>query len=797
MKNAKLFSLFASGFLALLLAGCFNPITVIPPKQNDANIDPFTVDILIGKDAGDARSIAGPDADRIKGNLRNIIQLVVVDGSGNIAAFDEVRRESDDDEEAVLRIDSIPFGQTYYFLLLMGHWERNYTAETQNGTGQYIYDAARAPTLLAAGLREQHVTGSGKVTVTMWPIVVDTVFTSGNLTAAPAAAAGKPGKVTLHPVEWGVTWTIQRGLTGNGLTDLVKAQKITGSAGETLESGSIQTMVREGAGDGVWSSAALSGTSGNLITRSLKAYTEGFGRIGAEGSVTFKLEYVPFNLTDAAAWSRVDDEKSAFNLEAGGPVWIIRNGVNDLAQDDKTDFTAFHNIGNTGMSAVNGNGAVRYEIAVKTPDEGSGLVIKDGVFVGPSTSSTPEITFTTGGYENEAEVYYAVVPKGTTPDYGDYTLLDMVEAGDQCEKITLESGQVGGDYDIYVIVYKDGEVSEPLVINTKEGGIEGDWIWGDAPYKSYYVASDGNDSNSGTKESPLATVGKALQNLAASYNMDWPNKGGTDEASGGIIILDTVDVAAQIDVDGDAEEYPPIILMDDPEQPGGKLQAQSSIGAANSLLWLRNGARVTLEGGLILAGTGDSSHKLRGVYVENSTFTMNGGVISDNSGIYGSGVFVSEGTFILNYGAISGNSTGDGGGVVLSNSTFTMNGGVISGNTADYGGGVFLYISTVTMTGGEIRGNTASTNGGGIYFYHGGSSISFNKIGGTINGCDNPDDPNPYSNMVKNASNVILSNSGHAVDGVGDYYSPIDKTLWPTDNLTYNYPTGGDFSGWD
>jgi hypothetical protein len=92
MKHAKLSSLFLSGFLALVLAGCFNPITAIPPKTGDPVTDPFTIDIIIGKD-GSARTVAGPDADRIKGDIRNIIQLVVVDKlTRQIAAFDEVQQ---------------------------------------------------------------------------------------------------------------------------------------------------------------------------------------------------------------------------------------------------------------------------------------------------------------------------------------------------------------------------------------------------------------------------------------------------------------------------------------------------------------------------------------------------------------------------------------------------------------------------------------------------------------------------------------------------------------------------------
>jgi hypothetical protein len=92
MKIANFF--LSLGFLAALLSGCFNPITMVPPKLGDPATDPFTVDIMIGKD-GQARAIAGPDVDGIKDGILNIIQLVVVDkDAGNIVAFDEVREQT-------------------------------------------------------------------------------------------------------------------------------------------------------------------------------------------------------------------------------------------------------------------------------------------------------------------------------------------------------------------------------------------------------------------------------------------------------------------------------------------------------------------------------------------------------------------------------------------------------------------------------------------------------------------------------------------------------------------------------
>ncbi|MDR2740675.1 MAG: hypothetical protein LBB98_00750 [Treponema sp.] len=463
MKKAKQISFFTLGFLAVLLTGCFNSLPVVLPNQNDPNINPFTVDIQVGKDTGDARSAAGPDAARIKGDLRNIVQLIVVDKDGNIVAFDEVRRKNEDPAPARLTIDSIDFGQTYAFLLLMGYWKHD---------GNYNYDEGEPPTLLAAGLKEQLVTGNGKITVTMWPMVVDTTFVSEKQTVEPVVNAGQPKAATLHPVDWNVKWTIRRGLTGNGLTDLVLAQKkIPNSATEDalLFNSKPQILVRAGTDEkwiNVGSSNAL---TENVITGSIGTYTSGFQRIGTKGSVNFKLEYIPFHLTggESNPWAAFD-KKSAFDLKKGGPVWIIRNGVNDESQNDNTNFNSFHNIAAppaAGTPNPNGNGAVRYGIAVRTPADGSQLKVQNGAFVGPWSSTTPEITFTTSGYTGDADVYYAVVETGKNPpDYSGYTLQKPVGPGKQKETITVPKAH--DNYDVYVIIYKDGEVSNPVIIST-------------------------------------------------------------------------------------------------------------------------------------------------------------------------------------------------------------------------------------------------------------------------------------------------------------------------------------------
>jgi formylglycine-generating enzyme required for sulfatase activity len=465
MQNVKIRGFFISGFLAVLLAGCFNPIAVTPPKTGGSALDPFTVDVTIGKQ-GEARSVAGLDAKRIKGegpeSIRNFIQLIVTDSQGKIVAFTERRRESAEEKAAAFFINSIDFGKTYHFLLLMGHWDRN--GETD---GLYVYRENSPPTLLAAGLETREVTGGGTIRITMWPIVVDTSFTTTNAdvpldsrTIGPEMLSGTPQPATLLPVEWNVMWTITRGNGGNGLNDLIRAQKVMDpNAGELLR---LQRMETSAKGDGFSFPVEIDAPAetGNVITLDIKAYTSGAHLIGTSGSAYFKLEYVPFSLLDSkstAIWSKFDND-SKFDLSKGGPVWIIRNGINDEVQNGATNFT------NLGDETANGNGAVVFNVTVI---EDESLKILDGEFVGPVNSAKTTVKFTTDGYNGEAELYYAVVQPDEEPDYSSYILLDPALPAKEGHQKSI-SINTAGTHDVYLILFKGGKVSHPLVLNTQE-----------------------------------------------------------------------------------------------------------------------------------------------------------------------------------------------------------------------------------------------------------------------------------------------------------------------------------------
>lgn len=163
-----------------------------------------------------------------------------------------------------------------------------------------------------------------------------------------------------------------------------------------------------------------------------------------------------------------------------------------------------------------------------------------------------------------------------------------------------------------------------------------------------------------------------------------------------------------------------------------------------------------------------------GVYIGGGRFEMSGSaVITRNktaSSLGGGGVFMngSDTVYALNEFIMSGNAVisentatnGNGGGVYMNSAPeVTMNGGSITGNTAaNNGGGVYAFSGTFTMNDGTIAGNKATAkNGGGVYAN--GSTV-FTVKDGTIGGSTAAD-----ANAAKYGGGVYISNGTFTISG--------------------------------
>ena len=250
-------------------------------------------------------------------------------------------------------------------------------------------------------------------------------------------------------------------------------------------------------------------------------------------------------------------------------------------------------------------------------------------------------------------------------------------------------------------------------------------------------------------------------------------------------------------------------IMEGGEISGNKATWGGGVVLFDGTFTMKTGAKIAENIAQISGG---------GIEVYHGTHIMEDGEIFGNktTGMYydgtnihgrGGGVSLWGGTFTMQDGEIYENETDSGGGVIVNGGIFTMENGEIFGNIANgpnlvyfrggVGGGVALFDGRFSMEGGQIYRNIAANSGGGVNVlsinYDTISTFSKASTGGIITGYD--DDPT-NGNVVKDASNVIKPNSGHAV-WVNDNSSKRDATVIATEPLGWDGATSIATGTWD
>ncbi|MDR3284806.1 MAG: hypothetical protein LBS97_06480 [Treponema sp.] len=411
-----------AGLLVGMWAGCSPVLLDTAPASKDGGIawgPPLEVEgelspagngelLLVlhpfGKNSP-ARNVFGAgnaDIQSTDRGVRNYAQVIVMEDSsladGTISAFDQTTASK---TALSVRLKS---GKTYHFLILQGH---------KND----LSSQGEKPTLLAGGYAKKSISpGLNTVTLPLVPVIVDVTLIddTGNdvvinpgfnrralVNYTPAQAALSPGAVCLAQVKLGA---VQAGANaaGDGLWPLKLAEPGIRRDGSTWEGNSVPgaqdsyatkislggysggnaaldaagITVTQNAGHYVFASSdaplADSLAAGAQTAGSLQyAFTTGDAK--GTGRFYFNLKYVPFAVT-ADRWD-----------QTGMPVWVIRNGFDDQAQDGNTDFAA-----NPGS---NGHGA----ISITVGGQPSSLMKDLTAFIGtPKTADGPNPSLDTG-----------------------------------------------------------------------------------------------------------------------------------------------------------------------------------------------------------------------------------------------------------------------------------------------------------------------------------------------------------------------------------------------------------------
>jgi hypothetical protein len=187
--------------------------------------------------------------------------------------------------------------------------------------------------------------------------------------------------------------------------------------------------------------------------------------------------------------------------------------------------------------------------------------------------------------------------------------------------------------------------------------------------------------------------------------------------------------------------------------------------------------KAPMGGGVAIVNIGGGQYSPDNVWIPDplSTIRMNGSTITGEStsefgaggGVYITGV---SAEFEMVSGTISGTAF-QGGGVYVNQATFTIKGGTVSESRATNGGGVWLgYDAQFTMSGdAAVSGNEAIGSGGGVYAdstggyftMSGNSTVSDNRA---INGSGGGVYTGTYAQPDMSGSSIIYGSESTAND---------------------------------
>jgi hypothetical protein len=435
---------------------------------------------------------------------------------------------------------------------LQGHW--NYTGI--NGSDEFVYDA-NSPTLLATGFSPDNTipldTWTLSVTIDLDPIWIDTAFFdeaghSGDLSSVEpyiytdidtpeVKTVSTSGLIPIN--DWSVEFRVYGEGDDIGVHNLLDAQMAIGiPAPIALQGISPVLWIKDPAAGstlsqidnpGILSRGGIGHESGGyldyIFTYIIPAiYTNGITRVGTEGYVNFNLKYTPFAKTTAADWqSAIGQPLSKFFTV---PEWIIRNGVNDKPQNERTNFEDPGLPSGNPNTGLNWNGSIPFAVAYlrSTPPPGFDYIDPfppddtDADGYDPDWQDPnflyhwpPKLVLTDGGWDNidsstgigtisfnakgdtysdpffsatkPANWYYTVKPTADPPvtpliseiNSVPSSLEETITPGVMQRQIQISGYVPGQDYDVWVIAIKDYVVSSPLLISGSEGSMIVDW----------------------------------------------------------------------------------------------------------------------------------------------------------------------------------------------------------------------------------------------------------------------------------------------------------------------------------
>ncbi len=515
------------------------------------------------------------------------------------------------------------------------------------------------------------------------------------------------------------------------------------------------------------------------------------------------------------------------------------------------DSTSACVVGSTEVTLSAENPVAQVNIAVKPSTEGTGSVALDvGV---EDDSGINGVKWTLPDLANRSNFINFTNNSATIN-------LQDIESGSYTLVMEFYCGSSGDDEGQLLYMVRES-------VNVFDGATTDTWS-GNSPYlrdgiftvrkelvetfaqTTFYVSSDGNDSNSGSLPSlPFATIQKAVDK-AVAMNAVLPS--GEDTPYRILLLSDVESDGTAFSADNNnafvnitpAES---LYLVIEPY----KIEAATATIDANGkgrVMYIGENAKVTMNSLTITGGhitADDDNNSGGGIYSEGNCI-FSSCIVSDNTATYGGGLNFSPASNdeggnkleLTNCTIENNTAEGDGGGICFSpisgsnvvtptilkltdctirGNTATRNsgsvhgggiycsgkapevildGGLIDNNTAGsesfpanaYGGGIYSDGGTVTITGATISGNKAISSSNQAYGGGVYNAGSFTMDGGIIGKEITEDDTNKQSWEY---AATETSHSNYASGGGGGIYASGKVTI-TGGKISYNYAPNAD-----
>lgn len=334
--------------------------------------------------------------------------------------------------------------------------------------------------------------------------------------------------------------------------------------------------------------------------------------------------------------------------------------------------------------------------------------------------------------------------------------ISLVAARDLTGTILADTFQAGGEYKLTADVQTDPNIGQVLITaaNPTTIDLNGHTLKISKAGQHFFVDHGATliimDSSNRIQDTESTVTGNLYGNKATLENdtltyyitKSTPNATGTTET----LVKHTVPLAGAGKILCQEASEQAILVK-------GALELQSGVlqNTGGQHIVTVDGGTLNMTDGYIVGGGRDGMPG-GGIYVDNGTVNIQGGVIAANRGSSGGGIFFQNGTLNISGGAVTGNwvNSGhdNGGGIYVNSGTLNLSGeGYVTNNykacdcndcqndvnNTHGGGGIALANGSVmNMTGGYVTGNYSGLAGGGIYAGFFGNNVKFTMSGGTI-----------------------------------------------------------------